>query len=124
MSAIGSASARGPEMWSDTVVLCDARRPSASAASSSSGLQRRVLQRLRGLRIVEHLLERGVDPLRLPELLDGPAVVAGVGGGGLLRAQHERLDRREVREPVVALDVPEDRVEQLRAGPEARKSSM
>ena len=57
MSAIGSASARGPEMWSDIAVLLVAGARLVGGLVEQR-LQRRVLQRLGGLRVVEHLLER------------------------------------------------------------------
>src|SRR5262249_55794926 len=101
MSAIGSASARGPEMWSDIELvrrLFEQRR------------QRRVEQGLGGPRVVQHALERLVDALRLADLLDRAAVVARVGGGRLLGAEDERLQRRAVRQAVVPLGVPEDHV--------------
>src|SRR5215212_6826957 len=110
MSAIGSATARGPEMWWDTKCL-----PMRSGVGGffEQGSERGVLQGLLGRRVVEHALERIVYPPRLAELLDRPAVVAGVAGSGLLRARDELLDRFEVRQPVVALDVPEDGIEEL-----------
>ena len=45
-------------------------------------LQGRVLQRLGGVWVVEHLLERGVHALRLADLLDGAAVVPRVRRSG------------------------------------------
>src|SRR5829696_10189878 len=71
-----------------------------------------MLQRRLGLGVIEHLLERGVDPLGLPDLLHRASVVAGVGRRGHLGTEDERLHRREVRKPLIALDVPEDEVEQ------------
>src|SRR3954447_9933075 len=101
MSAIGSATARGPEMWCDTLGV---RR----------FLQQRrehgMLQRLLGCGVIEHALERGVDALGPADLLYGAAVVVRVAGSALLSARDEALDRLEVGQPVVALDVPEDRV--------------
>ena len=64
-----------------------------------------MLEGLRGLRMVEHLLERAVHALRLPDLLDRAAVVAGVGGGCLLGAQDEGAHGGDVGQPVVPLDV-------------------
>src|SRR5436190_24174657 len=63
------------------------------------------------------MLERLVDALGLPYLLDGAGVVAGIGDGGLLRAQDERLQRRLVREPVVSLHMLEGGVEQAERWP-------
>src|SRR4051795_9991485 len=100
MSAIGSARARGPEMWSDIGVL----GPGSLDLVGGLGQQRPqsgVLERLRGVRGVQHLLEGRVDALGLADLLHRPAVVPRVGGGGLLRAEDERLQDRPVREPVV-----------------------
>src|SRR5690349_3700979 len=106
MSAIGSATARGPEMWCDTPELRVRRYVEQRR-------ERGVLQRLLGRRIVEHPLERLIEAVCLPDLLDRAAVVARVAGRRLLGAQDELLDRLEVRQPLVPLDVPEDRVEQL-----------
>src|SRR5947209_19963083 len=59
MSAIGSATARGPERWWD--IACPRRLVLARAGLVGSlveqRLQRRVLQGLGGRRIVEHPLE-------------------------------------------------------------------
>src|SRR4051794_13440512 len=99
MSPIGSARARGPEMWSD---ISSSSRTRSDVPGWSLGslveqrLEHRVLQRLGGLRLVQHLLEGGVDSLGLPDLLDGAAVVPRVGGSGVLRALDERLHRRQV----------------------------
>src|SRR3954447_9600135 len=86
-----------------------------SAWSVGGFLQQRleggVSQRLRSVRMVEHLLEGRVDALGLADLLDGAAVVACVRRRGLLRTEDERSHCRQVREPVVPLRVPEDRVE-------------
>src|SRR5215217_2992837 len=75
-------------------------------------LQRRVLQRLRRVRVVEYLLKGRVDALRLPDLFHRAAVVPCVSGRGLLRPEDERLHRSHVRKAVVALHVPEDDVEE------------
>src|SRR5215211_2947919 len=69
MSAMGSASARGPEMWSDMGLV---------GGLVEQRLERRVRQRVGGVRVIEHLLEGRVDALRLADLLDRAAVVAGV----------------------------------------------
>src|SRR6478735_3253783 len=61
MSAIGSARARGPEMWSDISGLV--------AGLVDQGLHGWMLEDLGGLRMVEHLLERGVHALGLFDLL-------------------------------------------------------
>src|SRR5204862_2548035 len=97
MSAIGSASARGPEMWSDTLVR----------SFVEQRLQRGVLQRLGRGRIVEHALECLVDAQGLPDLLDGPRVVARVGDGRLFGAEDECMKGRHVRQAVVAFRVLE-----------------
>src|SRR3954467_11142964 len=114
MSAIGSARARGPEMWSD-ISSSSRARPDVPAWSVRSlveqRLEHRVLQRLGGLGVVQHLLEGRVDSLGLPNLLHGAAVVPRVGGSRLLRVLDERLHRRQVGETLVALDLSEDRVE-------------
>src|SRR3954466_6083533 len=102
MSAIGSASARGPEMWSDTLVRSFVEKR----------LQRGVLQRLGRRRIVEYALEGVVDAQGLADLLDRPRVVARVGGGGRLGAEDECMERRHVRQAVVAFRVLERCVEQ------------
>src|SRR5215218_6952287 len=108
MSAMGSDSARGPEMWSDIGLV---------GGLVEQRLERRVLQRLGGRGVVEHLLEARVDALRLADLLDRAAVVAGVGARGLLRAENEGLHRGQVRQAVVALRVTEDRVEERERRP-------
>src|SRR3954451_22676342 len=108
MSAMGSDSARGPEMWSDIGLV---------GGLVEQRLERRVLQRLGGIRVIEHLLERRVDTLRLADLLDRPAVVARIGGPGLLRAENEGLHRGQVRKAVVALRMTEDRVEERERRP-------
>ena len=54
-------------------------------------LQRRVLQRLLGFRVVEHPLEGRVDALCFPDLLHSAAVVPCVGGRRLLRAEDEHF---------------------------------
>src|SRR5438045_2896479 len=102
MSAIGSASARGPEMWSDTLVR----------SFVEQRLQRGVLQHLGRGRIVEYPLEGVVDAQGLADLLDRPRVVARVGGGGLLGAEDECMEGRHVRQALVAFRMPERRVEQ------------
>src|SRR5215218_8647228 len=108
MSAMGSDSARGPEMWSDMGLV---------RGLVEQRLQRRVLQSFTGARVVEHLLEGRIDALRLADLLHRAAVVAGVRGRRLLRIQDERLQRRQVRQAVVALRVTEDNVEKLERRP-------
>src|SRR5829696_3252637 len=80
-------------------------------------LQGRVLQRRGRLRIVEHLLERLVHPQGLADLFHGAGVVPRVRSRGHLRAQDERLHRREVWQASVAFDVLEDGVEQLQRRP-------
>src|SRR3954451_19528132 len=84
MSAMGSDSARGPEMWSDIGLV---------GGLVEQRLERRVLQRLGGRRVVEHLLEGRVHALRLADLLHGAAVVPRVGGSGLLRVEYEGFHR-------------------------------
>src|SRR5207248_4247078 len=73
MSAIGSATARGPETWWD--IACPRRPVLARAGLVGSlfeqRLQRRVLQSLGGRGIVEHPLERVVHAQGLADLLDG-----------------------------------------------------
>src|SRR4051812_40795422 len=103
MSAMGSDSARGPEMWSDIGLV---------GGLVEQRLERRVPQRLGGIRVVEHLLEARVDALRLADLLDRAAVVARVRGRSLLRAEDEALHRRQVRQAVIALRVTEDDIEE------------
>src|ERR1700733_13203006 len=71
-------------------------------------LQRGVPQRVRGTGIVEHLLEGLVHAQRLADLLHRAGIIPGVGSGSDLCAQDEILHRGEVREALVALDVPED----------------
>src|SRR3954468_12699572 len=106
MSAIGSATARGPEMWCDTGRL-------RVRGLIEQGRERRMLERVLGRRIIEDALERVVDALGLLDLLDGAAVVARVPARRLLGAEDEGLDGGEVGQALIALDVPEDRVEQL-----------
>src|SRR5918995_5204763 len=117
MSATGSAKARGPEMWSDTAppqcLLVAAWRLGGVGGLVQQRLQGRLLQRRGGLRVVEHPLEGLVHPQGLADLLDRARVVPSVPGRALLRAQDERLHRREVWQAVVPFDVPEDDVEQL-----------
>src|SRR5215211_8304269 len=122
MSAIGSAMARGPEMWSDTAAplslgLVGARRLGGVGGLVQQRLQGRLLQRRGGLWVVEHLLERLVHPQGLADLLDRAAVVPRVSSRGNLRAQDERLHRRGVWQAVVAFGVLEDGVEQLQRRP-------
>src|SRR5215471_21141414 len=76
-------------------------------------LQGRVLQRRRGLRIVQDLLESVVHTLRLPDLLYRAAVIPCVAGCGDLSAQDEVLQCREVWKALISFDVPENRVEKL-----------
>src|SRR5215218_4901244 len=118
MSKLGSAKARGPEMWSDTaappwLLLVGSRRLGGVGGLVQQRLQRRVLQRRGGLRAVEHLLERLIDPQGLADLLHRTGVVPRVSSRGNLRAQDERLHRREVWQALVAFGVLEDGVEQL-----------
>src|SRR3954464_11264775 len=113
MSAIGSARARGPEMWSDIGVL----GPGWSARRLVGGLvqegpQRGVLERLSGVGVVQHSLECLVDALSLPDLLDRAPVVPRVGGGRSLGAEDEGPQRCPIRKPLVALGVPEDDIEE------------
>src|SRR5512133_3643273 len=112
MSAIGSAKARGPEMWSDTaappwLLLVGSRGLGGVGGLVQQRLQGRVLQRRGRLRVVEHLLERLVHPQGLAALFHGAGVVPCVTARGHLRAQDERLHRREVWQTVVAFDVLE-----------------
>src|SRR4051812_34924655 len=107
MSAIGSATARGPEMWCDTCGCLGV------GSFLEQRRERRVAQSVLGRRVVEHALERIVDPLRFADLFNGASVVAGVAVRSLLGAQDETLDRVKVWEALVALDVAEDGVEQL-----------
>src|SRR3954465_10162509 len=102
MSAIGSASARGPEMWSDTLVR----------GFVEQRLQRGVLQRVGRGWIVEHALEGIVDAQCLADLLDRPRVVARGGGRGLLGAEDECVEGRHIRQALVPFRVPERGVEQ------------
>src|SRR5512133_2914379 len=107
MSAIGSAKARGPEMWSDTaappwLLLVGSRGLGGVGGLVQQRLQSRVLQRRGGLRVVEHLLERLVHALGLADLLDRAGVVPRVSGRALLRAQDERLHRCDVWQAFVA----------------------
>src|SRR3954452_14701139 len=111
MSAIGSARATGPEMWSDIGVLGTGSVDLVGGLGQQRS-QRRVGERLRGIRGVQHLLKGRVDAPGLADLLHRAAVVARVGGSGLLSAEDEGLQDRPVREPVVALGVPEDHVEE------------
>src|SRR3954447_17379063 len=89
-------------MWSDTLLRSFVQQR----------LQRGVLQRLGGGRIVEYALEGVVDAQGLADLLDRPRVVARVGDGGLLGAEDEFMEGPHVREAFVAFRVPERRVEQ------------
>src|SRR5438270_9937071 len=107
MSAIGSARARGPEMWSDIGVL------GLDSVDLVRGLgqqrpQRGVLERLCGVRVVQYPLKRLVDAPGLADLLHRAPVVARIGGRRLLRAQDEGPHGCPVRESCVALRVPED----------------
>ena len=76
-----------------------------------------MLEGLGGLRVVQHLLERRVDALRLPDLLDRAAVVAGVRRRRRLGVEDERAQRGDVRQPVVPLHVAEDHVEERQRRP-------
>src|SRR5215212_3495429 len=112
MSAMGSASARGPEMWSDMY------GPRAGLRRLLRGHveqrpHRGELQRLGGLGVVEDLLEGLVHPGGLPDLFHRAAVVPGVATGAHLGTADELLHRLERRQSVVTLDVPEDGIEQL-----------
>src|SRR5918995_1786091 len=110
MSAVGSATARGPEMWCDT----ERRRDALGVRGFlQQGRERRMRQGVLGRGVVEHALERIVDALRLADLLDGAAVVACIAAGGLLGAEDELLDRVEIGQARVALDMAEDPVEQF-----------
>src|SRR3712207_1166673 len=71
-----------------------------------------MLQRLAGGGVVEHPLERLVHAQSLADLLHRARVVALVRTSRHLSAQNERLHRRQVRKPLISLDVLEDRVEQ------------
>src|SRR5512133_4022520 len=112
MSAIGSAKARGPEMWSDTaappwLLLVGSRGLGGVGGLVQQRLQRRLLQRRGGLRVVEHLLERLVHPQGLADLLHRAAVVPRIGSRGNLRAQDQPLHRRGVWQAFVAFGVLE-----------------
>src|SRR5215216_4219522 len=116
MSAIGSAKARGPEMWSDTaapssLLLVGARGLGGVGGLIQQRLQGRLLQRRGRLRVVEHLLERPVDPQGLADLLDRAGIVPRIRSRSSLPAQDERLHRRDVWQASVAFDVLEDGVE-------------
>src|SRR5215211_3538652 len=122
MSAIGSAKARGPEMWSDTaappwLLLVGSRRLGGVGGLVQQRLQGRLLQRRGRLRVVEYLLERLVHPQGLADLLDRAGVVPRVRSRAHLRPQDERLHRCEVWQAFVAFDVLEDGVEQLQCRP-------
>src|SRR6476646_623466 len=112
MSAMGSASARGPEMWSDMHGL-----PRLGCRLVRGHVEQRsqcwMLQGVGGLGIVEDLLECVVHRDGLADLLHRAAVVAGVATGGLLGTEDEVLDRLQRREALIADDVLEDRVEEL-----------
>src|SRR3954463_11405511 len=104
MSATGSASARGPEMWSDIERSSQRAGVADGAAESVRGFlqqrrKRSLRERFGSVRMIEYLLERRADPLGLANLLDGSAVVACVSRRAPLRSEHERLERRQVREP-------------------------
>src|SRR3954470_17331377 len=105
MSAIGSARARGPEMWSDISVSPPPRRDRAGSVGClvEQGPQGRVLQRLGGVRVIQHLLAGRVHALRLPDLFHGAAVVPRVRTRRPLGTEDEGLQRGPVREPRVAL---------------------
>src|SRR3954466_5031561 len=113
MSAIGSARARGPEMWSDIAPLSGR----LACCLVKQRLQGRLLQCGFGFRIVEHLLECLVHTLSLPDLLHRAAVISSVGSRRFLGAQDERLHRRKVWKAFVPFDVVEDRVEKLQRWP-------
>src|SRR5512132_1437188 len=122
MSAIGSAKARGPEMWSDTaappsLLLVGSRRLGGVGGLVQQRLEGRLLQRRGGLRVVEHLLERLVHPQGLADLLDRAGIVPRVSSRGSLRAQDQRLHRRDIWQAFVAFGVLEDGVEQLQRRP-------
>src|SRR5829696_5160207 len=107
MSAIGSASARGPEMWSDIAF------PVAGLVGRlvEQRLQRGMLERVAGGGIVQHPLEGVVYPQGLSDLLHGASVIPLIRRRRLLCAEDERLHRLEIGQAVVALDVLEDGVE-------------
>src|SRR4051794_3038364 len=109
MSAIGSARARGPEMWSDIAPLSGRRRCLVGCLVEQR-LQGRLLQCGFGFRIVEHLRKSFVPPLSLRVLFPRPAVISSVGSRRFLGAQDERLHRRKVWKAFVPFDVVEDRV--------------
>ena len=71
-----------------------------------------MLERLPGLRIIEHPLERVVHTQAFPDLLHGASVIPLIRRRCLLGAEDQRLQRLEVRQSLVALDVPEDDVEE------------
>ena len=50
-----------------------------------------MLQRVGRVRVIQHLLEGGIDPLRLADFLHRSPVVAGVGRGRLLGADYSVL---------------------------------
>ena len=83
-----------------------------------------MLKRFTRGRIVEHTLEGIVHALRLPNLLDRAAIVPGIRHRGLLGAQDECVQRRQIREALVALSVPERRVEERQGCPVLKKSSI
>src|SRR5687768_16342041 len=111
MSAIGSARARGPEMWSDISVLGPGSVDLVCGFVEQRP-QSGVLERLRGVRVVQDLLECLVDAPGLADLLHRAPVVPRVGGGRLLRAEDEGPQRCPIRKPLVALRVPEDDIEE------------
>src|SRR5215218_10545844 len=80
-----------------------------------------MLQSLSSARIVEHALKRLVHAQRLPDLLHRPAVVPLIGPRGLLGTKDERLQRCEIRKPLVALRMAKDEVEQLERRPRGEK---
>src|SRR5215211_8257851 len=67
-------------------------------------------------RLVSGLVEQ-----RLPDLLHRPAVVPLIGPRGLLGTKDERLQRCEIRKPLVALRMAKDEVEQLERRPRGEK---
>src|SRR5947208_13747925 len=76
-----------------------------------------MLQRLGGLRVVQHLLERIIETLLLADLHHGATVIARVRGRGLLGTVDERLQSGEVWKAFVALDVSETDVEKRQCRP-------
>src|SRR6266516_1726325 len=80
-------------------------------------LQRTVLERLPGLRIVKYPLERLVHTLGLPNLLHRAAVIPRVGSRRDLSTEDELLYGRRVWKALVPLDVLEDGVEKLQRRP-------